>query len=304
MKKILIPVDLTACSNQAMEFGFHLAAKTSMQTEITLLHVYHTLDIVSGEMQALKQTLLAKMQSGELPRVNFKVREEFSVRTNKATAIVDCCHGKDEFDLIVMGTHGEKSKIFIGSTAAAVIEKASVPVFVIPEYSVPFERTLNIAFATDFKEYDLEAFRKMVEFLKPFSQFNPFNPYNHTKIHLVHIVSPESNIDGNRKLNDLKDKVKQYGIDGCEIKPVVYHPYSFTKEELIHIDGVVLEAVTVKQESVAETLDRFIRDYYIDIITLVTHKRGSIIDEMFHAPSIPKKMIYHTKTPILVFPEK
>ena len=45
--------------------------------------------------------------------------------------------------------------------------------------------------------------------------------------------------------------------------------------------------------------DKFIHENNIDIISLTTHKRN-IFARLFN-PSIARKMVFHTETPMLVF---
>jgi nucleotide-binding universal stress UspA family protein len=52
-------------------------------------------------------------------------------------------------------------------------------------------------------------------------------------------------------------------------------------------------------ENILETLDKFIKEENIDIISLTTHKRN-MISRLFN-PSIARKMVFHSKTPLLVF---
>jgi len=48
-----------------------------------------------------------------------------------------------------------------------------------------------------------------------------------------------------------------------------------------------------------ETLNKFIEEEKIDIISLTTHKRN-MISRLFN-PSVARKMVFHSKTPLLVF---
>jgi nucleotide-binding universal stress UspA family protein len=52
-------------------------------------------------------------------------------------------------------------------------------------------------------------------------------------------------------------------------------------------------------DDLLETLDNFIREEQIDIISLTTHKRN-MISRLFN-PSVARKMVFHAKTPLLIF---
>ena len=52
-------------------------------------------------------------------------------------------------------------------------------------------------------------------------------------------------------------------------------------------------------DDILEALNSFIEKENIDIISLTTHKRN-MISRLFN-PSVARKMVFHTKTPLLVF---
>jgi len=52
-------------------------------------------------------------------------------------------------------------------------------------------------------------------------------------------------------------------------------------------------------DDILQSLENFIDEEDIDIISLTTHKRN-MISRLFN-PSIARKMVFHTKTPLLIF---
>jgi hypothetical protein len=62
-------------------------------------------------------------------------------------------------------------------------------------------------------------------------------------------------------------------------------------------DSVTCQMVT--GEDVLTDLEKYIQENSIDILSLTTHKRN-MITRIFN-PSIARKMVFHLKTPLLVF---
>lgn len=139
-KLILIPVDGSESSRQAMEEGLLLAAE--QHAAVRLLHVCESLGghVVIGSVADLDQ---AVRQKGEL--VLWEAMERARAYSVKATtvlveagerrvaaAIVDEAESAGA-DLIAMGTHGRRGfeKLLLGSVAEGVARRAGVPVLLI-----------------------------------------------------------------------------------------------------------------------------------------------------------------------------
>jgi nucleotide-binding universal stress UspA family protein len=52
-------------------------------------------------------------------------------------------------------------------------------------------------------------------------------------------------------------------------------------------------------KDILESIENYIKKEKIDIISLTTHKRN-MITRLFN-PSLARRMIFHTKTPLLIF---
>ena len=169
--------------------------------------------------------------------------------------------------LIVMGTRGKSQKDMdlIGSVTGEVIEVNKVPVLAIPE-NVPFEdlsEVENIAFATSFNQRDLVAFDEFMEIIKPYN----------VHIHLFNISTS-------------KDEWNEIRLTGVN----EYFKRQYPEAHITHTvlaDGDLLLAI-----------EKFVRDEHIDVIALSTYRRN-ILARMFN-PSIARKMLFHTDTPLLV----
>jgi len=138
-KLILIPVDGSESSRQALEEGLLLAAE--QHAAVRLLHVCESMGhVVIGGVADLDQ---AVRQKGEL--VLWEATERSGAYGVKATtalveagerrvaaAIVDEAESAGA-DLIAMGTHGRRGfeKLLLGSVAEGVARRAGVPVLLI-----------------------------------------------------------------------------------------------------------------------------------------------------------------------------
>jgi len=283
--KILIPVDFSSYSMKACEFGFNLA-KTE-NSEVILLHVYFTpiyasslpygdvfnyqigdeesvktiIQQVHSDLNALSDKIKEKVASGEFPDI------KYSCILREGIPEEEILRYAKEQRPKVMGTRGKSQKDIdlIGSVTAEIIDRSRTAVLAIPE-NTPFKEfneVKRIAFLTNFDQRDLIAFEAF---------FNTWKSF-HFSVSLIHLA--ESKDTWNEiKLAGIKDYFqKQY--PGLEI----------------HYDVVM-------NDNLLKGLDQYIKDNQIDIITLTSYKRN-IFARLFN-PSIARKMIFHSDTPLLV----
>ena len=143
LKRILVPIDFSAPSQQALRYALRFAKE--FHAEVTLLHVVEKTAIGSGfadlpstfaysdeELSIAKKNLGALSTSSQvagLPTIGSTVRTGLPPHE-----IVEAAKELDT-DLIVIATHGYTGwKHFcIGSTAERVVRAAPCPVFVVRE---------------------------------------------------------------------------------------------------------------------------------------------------------------------------
>lgn len=144
LKRILVPVDFSDCSQRAFAHALRFAAQ--FQAELMLLHVVVILppetyapaalpegsDIGSAKIHEQAAKHLAAWRQHALPRLSVKavVREGLSAPHEIVLAA-----GETNTDLVIMGHHGRggSNRLFIGSTAERVVRHAPCPVLVIPD---------------------------------------------------------------------------------------------------------------------------------------------------------------------------
>lgn len=287
--KILIPVDFSNYSLKACEFGFNLAKIEN--AEVIMLHVYFTpiyasslpygdvfnyqsqisdeesvktiIQKVHSDLNTLSEKIKEKVASGEFPDVKYSCILREGIPEEEIIR-----YAKDQRPkVIIMGTRGKNQKDIdlIGSVTAEVIDRSRTAVLAIPE-NTPFKEfteVKKIAFITNFDQRDLVAFEAF---------FNAWKSF-HFSVSFIHLTDSKDTWD-EIKLAGIKDYFqKQY--PGLEI----------------HYDVVM-------NDNLLKGIDQYINDNQINIITLTSYKRN-IFARLFN-PSIARKMIFHSDTPLLV----
>ncbi|NPA43301.1 MAG: universal stress protein [Chlorobi bacterium] len=177
MKRILVPIDFSPRSIDALKVAVQIARKTG--AEIILLHL---IDLPSDEVgmfvdgvptgpAALILMNRARAKFDELFKEDFLqgVKVEDYVDFNKPfEGISDYAKEKD-VDLIVMGSHGTSglNGFFVGSNTEKVVRTSEIPVLVIKKPVEEFKLD-NVVFASAFKDECHKCFSKILDFIKLF----------------------------------------------------------------------------------------------------------------------------------------
>lgn len=150
--KLLVPVDFSVCSKNALKLAVDFATKN--RAKITVINVYSITSTQTSPDRLIKDDLMENLQSykEEIPglkSLDHTLEVEFGLAADVIT------QKANDYDLIVMGTRGKHDVIdkLIGSVSLRVIENAKIPVLVIPEHvhQISFEK---IVFAADFKKIE------------------------------------------------------------------------------------------------------------------------------------------------------
>ena len=274
-KTILIPVDFSQHSKQACAVGFNYAAK--IKAEIVIMHAYLAPYFPSSDEATIdKLTKKAEKDFSEFsgfiqneidtkrfPDVKFSTILQAGLPEEKIAA----WSNKHKPLIIIMGTRGKNQKDadLVGSVTAEVFEMAKAPVFAVPEniHFDSFSDIKHIAFGTNFEQKDLIAADSL---LKMFSGYN-------IEYHLFHIS----------RRQDAWHEIKLAGIKDYFQKQ---YPSIAIRYEIIDSNDFVLN------------LEKFVRSNSIDVISLATHKQNLLARTI--NPSMARKVLFHTDTPILV----
>jgi nucleotide-binding universal stress UspA family protein len=138
MRKILVPVDFSDCSQVAFDCGVGLARE--FRSELLLVHVidpicYPLGDEYGGVYSAqLMEETRASAQS-EMKKLARNAKVQCSIRITEGSPAREICRlAKRDVDLIIAPTHGWTGlgHVLIGSVAERMVRHASCPVLVIP----------------------------------------------------------------------------------------------------------------------------------------------------------------------------
>jgi nucleotide-binding universal stress UspA family protein len=142
LRRILIPIDFSPHSEQALKYGMALAEKFG--AELFLIHAFQDVAIYQTEVVSGAPPIMPPVEQltasarGEMQRlVQEKNLQRFGAHTDivegaPVEEIVDYAKDKD-IDLIVMGTHGRGwlAHVLMGSVAEKVVRKAPCPVLTV-----------------------------------------------------------------------------------------------------------------------------------------------------------------------------
>ena len=285
-KRVLVPVDFSDYSLQACELGFNFAK--DITAEVVILHTlfipissniiihnetlpYQVIDSenslilekkAQNELKEYKALITEKIQTGEWPDVPFQM----ILRTGLPEEEIISYANKTEPVLIIMGTRGKDQKDvdLIGSVTAEVLELSKFPLLAVPEQT-PFKNIATVrrvAFGTSFAQKDLVIFDKLHKMTREY-------PIEYFLFHISH----DTNVWNEIKLAGIKEYfVKQY-------------PDASIQYKIVDADDFILN------------LEKFVREESIELIALPSYTRN-LFARMFN-PSIARKMLFHTNTPLL-----
>lgn len=272
MKRILIPVDFSEYSEEALKVAAQIARKNN--SELILLHLLelpHQANALIGsgssipEIMFFKNKAIAKleelMDADYLKGINVTEAIEFK---NASEGIIDASI-KNDANLIVMGSHGTSGfkELLVGSNTEKVVRFSNIPVLVIKKKAEEF-KARNFVFASDFSKETRKPFRKMIEFAKIFD----------SNLFLVMICTPNS-----FKTTSAAERIMRDFIADFDIENYSSHIYNDTNIE----NGVV---------NFANSVDA-------DLIGMCTHGRTGLAH--FFNGSIGENLVNHAAKPVITF---
>lgn len=285
-RHILVPVDFSPNNEKAAKMAINIA--THLNLRLVFFHCYINPVIHSvpfSDIYAYDASLLTRVEfaeenanskfqqfisklSKQVGKENWKkVSPEYIIKSGYPEEDILAFAHKNYSQLIVMGSGENEGFGTLGSVVVDVMYNAKVPLLVVPENAT--EQSLidisNVLYATNFDEKDFAVLDKLMALLKPFK----------TKVICAHVGQPKGNGWDIARLEGMKD--------------VLYKKYSSNEFECKLIVGI----------DPLESLDKFIAEEKINLLTLTTHKRN-MITRLFN-PSFSKKMMFHSNTPLLIF---
>lgn len=286
---ILVPVDFSEYSIKSIRIAFNIAQE--LHAEVRLLHVYFS-PIYANTLPYYNDLLFPDAdKTEEISSLLAKVHRDFDELSEEVKELMAKEHYTDvEYDcvisegipeeeinryaklnhveMIVMGMRGKEKRDsqLIGSVTADLFDRSRIPILAIPENSTltSIYEVSHIGFLTNYSQRDLIAFDSFYKRLVG-------KKYKVTFYHL----------EGKKT-----SKVEKRIIDGL---------MKYFREKYTEI-SFYFEMVPLGNQ--IEDLDKSITDNRISLLITSSHKR-TIFSNLF-TPSITKKIIFHSKTPLLI----
>lgn len=272
MKRILVPVDFSSYSIEALKVAAQIARKNNYQ--IILLHLLelpHQANDAFGNGNSIPEIVYFKNKAieklEELMDSDFlKGIEVFeSIEFKKVDEGVIDASTKNNVDLIIMGSHGTSGfkEALVGSNTEKIVRFSNIPVLVIKKGVKEFKAT-NFVFASDFSKETRKPFRKMLEFAKIFN----------SKLFLVTICTPAS-----FKTTAATEKIMTDFIANFDVDEYSSHIFNDTNIE----NGII----------------NFSNQVDADLIGICTHGRTGLAH--FFNGSIGEDLVNHASKAVITF---
>jgi len=208
MQKILIPTDFSPIADNALNYAIEIATK--FNSELHLHHVYTMREAdydlnYSDDEQPFIKNLEQRMNFTKRKFIDKITRNGLSIKTmiekDHIYALFKTKVIENKIDLIVMGSKGATGleTVIFGSTAAAALDLAKVPILVVPP-KFTFQPLKEITLAIDLsKDYS----RVLSPLQKLASQFG-------AKVTILYINKGKRNLDRKNINLSIKDVETSY----------------------------------------------------------------------------------------------
>ena len=275
MKKIIVPVDFSIHSENALKTAALLAKKTN--ATIIALHMLDIQEVNLSESPSYQQEKavfflkLAEKKISEFLQKDFleDLKVVPLIKHYKIFSEVNQVAKEVNADLIVMGSHGVSGlkEIFMGSNTEKVIRFSEVPVFVVKK-ELKDTDFKDVVYATDFSEESIPAFKNM---LKTLDVFN-------AKKHILYVNLPNENFKTSPEMD------------------AIAHDFLMKAEgntdRLINVNFVC-------ERSIEKGILNFSNAVGADLITTATHGRTGL--SHIFSGSISEDLSNHAALPIMTF---
>lgn len=277
MKTILVPTDFSFSANNALNYAVKLAKKE--HSKILLLHVFHVpYPIVEHPMDmAIQENITTRKETEkQIKLLAEKIKKlhidcDSYIEEGVLVDVVLDVVKKKKVDFIVMGTRGSSglSEIFMGSNASNVIGKVTCPVIAVPEDAI-FNDLKKIVYATDYNSADITNLKYLVEISKVFK----------SSIEIVHVVDNDilTEQEQEEKMEKLKRKISS------------------------KINNTKLSYKVLFDSNIEEKLEHYLLTKNSSLLATST-EQGGFFENLFKS-SFTKKLVCHTKIPLLAFHHK
>jgi nucleotide-binding universal stress UspA family protein len=272
MKRILFPTDFSEIATNAFIHALQFAKV--MQVEIIVLHSYELLAFDEHFFYENYSMIYDSVELSqfdifkeEVPKLH-KMAQDLNANHIKMTHRLMECNlvdnikksiVEDKIDVVIMGTSGVTSwdAFFAGSNSGSVIIGIGVPMLCVP-LAAKYRPIKNIGFTTRYRTKDKQPLDTVLEIAKKVN----------VKVKCLYVKSNTSDVSS----ESIELWEKEYSKE----------PVSFD---------------TVISDDIKETVLAFLLDNNIDVLTILTYKRGFF--EGLFVPSYGEKSQHDIDIPIL-----
>jgi nucleotide-binding universal stress UspA family protein len=171
MKNILVPIDFSKASTNALRFAIKIAHATT--SKIFIYHSMHPLFIPSDAAMIESPLNLEEETKADLALQMNELLEDITSQNVQAEMIIQKgllgdtiseITSNKNIDMIVTGTTGAKGldAMLFGTNSVNIFEHVKCPVFIVPENS-KYHGIKKIMYATDFQFGDIKAIDKICQ---------------------------------------------------------------------------------------------------------------------------------------------
>lgn len=272
MKKLLVPVDFSEVSKNAAKLAIELAEKTN--AEVTLLNsvkFYYFTDYEFASFSGARSLMDDVRDSMEEKMAEFKEELDCTCELTtvvKEDSLVACIKDmvKDEqFDLIVIGTHGSSGleEAFIGSNTEKVVRHAECPVISVPG-ATELKDIHKIMVPLDIEEIKPGFLQKIASLQQQFD----------VELNFLWVKTPHNIENENKVSGELSDVLESFGITN----------FNFTiVRNVFPADGILMHAY----------------DTEVDMIAMPTHARRGLSHWLYG--SLTEDTVNHIQMPVWSF---
>lgn len=276
MKKILVPIDFSEVSKNALTYAVRLAAHTN--SKVSAVHAYLP-NLPEPYLVAAFQDDILENQEKLAIRYFEDIRQalpqealeqidlQFEIKLGGPIETIQNMVQSERPDLVLMGMRSGNpiAKKLLGSTTVAMIQRLDVPVMVIPA-DATFHPLSHITFASDLMEDDLEVIDLVT------NMFDSWTP----RLECVHVQGATPTIEEQLQARRLRKSCEeQQGLSSVEV-------------------------VTVTNEDISDGILAMVTKRHSDLIILRTHLRG-FWSRLLHT-SISRELSRKALIPLLIFP--
>jgi len=277
MKKILFPTDFSAIANNAFLYALKMA--DTLEAEIVLLHTFDLPIIDNAEMpmnfKEIYDTLEVQQMSSFKDHIpNLKEIASLNnlehIRLSHILKSGDLIYAMKEtvveqnISLVVMGTSGTSNwfETLLGSNAGEALTMLPVPVLSIP-FETKYHKIKTIAFTTLYREKDMTALKRVMDIAEKLN----------ASVKCLYVKKSSS---------DITDDQIALWEARCKQWPIQFF--------------------VIPHNNVRETIEDFLHSQHIDLLTILTEKRG-FFEDLF-STSLTQKLSYQLDVPIMALHEE